>query len=783
MRPIWTSVLICLAALATIGCGGSQPATVPPAPTEDLNPSSASNISVSIDPQSAELDTTLQFPSTAQFNASVTNANDTRVEWRVNGIPGGNAELGTVSTTGLYTAPLDVPPVSIAITAVSRANPSRSATATVALHWAAEVAVLAPQGTAVPLNGEIPMDAAVMTRAPDKGVDWSVNGVQNGNGEFGSITGDGQSHAHYQAPAVKPNSPLRVLATARANPSRHGHLTPILLTPDFVVLPTAATVQAGGQLQLEALRSGIAVPARWVLSGISNATSDSGSIIDGLYTAPTEVAAMTIVSAVAFDGDQFATAQIMLLPSSGTSTQCPTGKYVLSFSNLDLTFLGLVSFEAEGRVRGIGDLVERGYDEQTVQQASNQEFSGAYECASYGKTIIHTRLRPATFYLISADPEPKSYTLSDYELTIGAEFVNESFAHVYVSGDGVSARGKLEKQVAMPFSEEAIAGAYVFSLQGGYTRKCLGFCIGDGYPITILGTLGLDSAGAIGGRAEFIQPTCRRSPLDGQCYPTDPTQMRGALDGSTLQIDSAGRGYALLQLPNVVNGMSRSFSVVAVSPERWYLMYAAGGATLVTGVAERRDPAAAPTDGGAYVFSVGGFTGRLVAESPGLFTGAVYDCSGENLELSSSYSLEEDGRAAGTVIISGQEPAEMVVYFIDPQSFLIAWNGNFGKAEAQSGLPFAQSSVVGDYVLTGYQGGHGSFSRSFQEDAFGYLELEGEATYFRIAFAAADPDGKGTALFTRAGESTTNEEVRYYAVSPSKLLFHSFRGMAEKRRW
>jgi hypothetical protein len=39
------------------------------------------------------------------FAATVTNTTDTTVSWRVNDISGGNSTVGTISSTGVYTAP------------------------------------------------------------------------------------------------------------------------------------------------------------------------------------------------------------------------------------------------------------------------------------------------------------------------------------------------------------------------------------------------------------------------------------------------------------------------------------------------------------------------------------------------------------------------------------------------------------------------------------------------------------------------------------------------------
>ncbi len=61
--------------------------------------------------------------STAQLSATVTNETNTSVTWQVNGITGGSAATGTISTSGLYTPPATIPAVNpVTITAVSVAS-------------------------------------------------------------------------------------------------------------------------------------------------------------------------------------------------------------------------------------------------------------------------------------------------------------------------------------------------------------------------------------------------------------------------------------------------------------------------------------------------------------------------------------------------------------------------------------------------------------------------------------------------------------------------------------
>jgi hypothetical protein len=73
---------------------------------------------------------TLAVAQTQQFTATVTGSGDQTVDWAVNDIPGGNATLGLIDASGLYTAPA-VPPVPnlVTVKATSTVDPSRSDTA------------------------------------------------------------------------------------------------------------------------------------------------------------------------------------------------------------------------------------------------------------------------------------------------------------------------------------------------------------------------------------------------------------------------------------------------------------------------------------------------------------------------------------------------------------------------------------------------------------------------------------------------------------------------------
>ena len=96
----------------------------------------AGNVVVVVAPKTATLRTGTQ----QQFTATVTGAVNPAVTWTVNTIAGGNSTVGTISATGMYTAPLIVPTSNtITVTATSVEDTTKSDSATVTLQNAIPV--------------------------------------------------------------------------------------------------------------------------------------------------------------------------------------------------------------------------------------------------------------------------------------------------------------------------------------------------------------------------------------------------------------------------------------------------------------------------------------------------------------------------------------------------------------------------------------------------------------------------------------------------------------------
>jgi hypothetical protein len=100
---------------------------------------SSTSSSVTISPATA----TVQPFGTQAFTATVSGSSNSAVTWQVNGVAGGGPTTGLISSSGMYSAPLNITPslipasgnnVTISITAISQANSTATGTATVTLQ-------------------------------------------------------------------------------------------------------------------------------------------------------------------------------------------------------------------------------------------------------------------------------------------------------------------------------------------------------------------------------------------------------------------------------------------------------------------------------------------------------------------------------------------------------------------------------------------------------------------------------------------------------------------------
>ncbi|HLJ48623.1 MAG TPA: choice-of-anchor Q domain-containing protein [Bryobacteraceae bacterium] len=235
-----------------------------------------------------------------QFTATVTGTSQNGVSWSM------SPQVGTLSSTGLYTAPATVSGAqSVTITATSVADPTKSASSTVALTASLVVSVN-PSAVTLGANGTKQFTATV-TGASNTNVVWSVSP------SVGSISTSGL----YTAPAsVTSLQSVTVQATSVADSTRFA--TAVVTLAPIVAIginPPNSRIAAGQTQQFTAAVTGTTNTAvQWLMS--PNVGTLSGG---GLYTAPSSVSSaqmVTITAVSAADATKSVTATVTINPAS-----------------------------------------------------------------------------------------------------------------------------------------------------------------------------------------------------------------------------------------------------------------------------------------------------------------------------------------------------------------------------------------------------------------------------------------------------------------------------------
>jgi Fe-S cluster assembly iron-binding protein IscA len=220
-----------------------------------------------------------------QFTANVTGTSNTALIWTVSGVGCVAGSCGTISTSGLYTAPAAVPnPPQATVKATSVADPTKSASATVDIQAAASVSVSVSPSTAQVSAGGQKQFSATVTGSTNTSVNWTVAGTGCSGSSCGSISASGL----YTAPASVPTPPtVTITATSVAAPSQSAKATVTLTAATTLTIsPSSPQVKPGGQVQFAASGPGSGVVI-WSASGSGCSGISCGSITgSGLYTAP-----------------------------------------------------------------------------------------------------------------------------------------------------------------------------------------------------------------------------------------------------------------------------------------------------------------------------------------------------------------------------------------------------------------------------------------------------------------------------------------------------------------
>jgi hypothetical protein len=263
-----------------------------------------SGVSVAVNPSSA----TVRVGQSRQFSATVTNG-PAGVTWSVNGVTGGNAFVGTITSAGLYLAPATVPnPAIVTVRATSTAATTASGTASVTLIPKPGITSVSPtslstgsfnitvNGTGFVSGSTISVDGVTL---PTTFVSASV------------LTGTGN------APAPRTSAPVFV-ATPDGEVSNTLYVAIVqAASVSISVSPANVTVKVKATAQFTATVQGTSnTSVTWKVNGIAGGNGTVGTIsAAGLYKAPNTTprpATVTVTATSAADPTRSASASVSI---------------------------------------------------------------------------------------------------------------------------------------------------------------------------------------------------------------------------------------------------------------------------------------------------------------------------------------------------------------------------------------------------------------------------------------------------------------------------------------
>jgi len=226
-----------------------------------------------------------------QYTATVTGLANTSVTWEVNGVAGGNSQTGTISQTGLYTAPAAIPTVGILIEALG------SDQKTLGLVY---VNIEPPGPSIISISpNPTPTGNSTVTITGSgfvKGVIAQINGANSGVKYVNATTLT--VGVYVGKPGLVPFQlenpgtlwgPVYNLQFVASGPP-----------PPQMIAPTTANVNLGAMQQFTSANA-----TTW--------TATAGTVVNGLYTAPATMPASSTVTVTATGPGGSASATVTLI--------------------------------------------------------------------------------------------------------------------------------------------------------------------------------------------------------------------------------------------------------------------------------------------------------------------------------------------------------------------------------------------------------------------------------------------------------------------------------------
>jgi hypothetical protein len=656
-------------------------------------------VSVAMTPNSASVIVS----RTQQFAATVANAKDQTVTWAVNGTVGGDATIGTISTTGLYTAPSVVPtPATVTITATSNADTTKSATAQVTITEVPAITVGVTPKTATLAVGASQQFTASVANATDSSVVWKVNDIAGGDATVGTITDKGLYTAPASVPTIGPQVARRISETRTANvvttadvtvtavsvedPSKYDSATVTITPPPPVTIavsPKTADVPVKGTQQFSANVTGTNDTAvDWSIDGCDATCGTIDST--GKYTAPDAVPASTVTIKATLHADttKYDTATVTVKAVSANASKL-NGKYAFVFSgykvSAEITRIGNFTADGTGNISG-GTVIS--------QTAGQSRTSVAITGGSY--TI--------------GDDNRGELTLTTGSSSIKYRFVLRADGNGrFIEFDGTNA---LSPHGAGEFKKEDVAALSQLA-KGNYVLAAVG---------------SLNGQNRLGMLVQFSADWSVQSTTGEVDYVFASDYSR---HGSATVATQSPNGDYLLMTVTPQGSTAETFDVYLSSPDEGYVVINNSGQTelpyMVGRIARQTNAGsfANTSLNGPLVFQLGGYdldpgdrtktaVGQVVMDGKGGFTGFIdqNDINDpqpyQTYTMHGDYTVSANGRAQGNFYVGpSPTPVPLIFYLYAPnKGFLmdgvrttaIVKDVNVGTLEPQSAGPFSVPS-------------------------------------------------------------------------------------------
>ncbi len=262
-----------------------------------LNPALVSGVSIT--PTTVALGSS----QTQAFVATVSGNNNKTVTWSL------SVGLGTISSTGVYTAPATIANAqTVIVKATSVADPSKSGVSTVSLKVPVSVSLSSSGGSLMPLQSQ--RVTAVVAGSANSGVNWTINPA------IGSLSTSPTTAVYVAPSAIDQAQTVTITASAMADPTKIASVAFALMQAVSVsISPSAVSLAPGGSQQFTAQVTGARrTEVNWSIDPAVGTIDETG-----LYTAPSVIAAaqtVTIKSQSIADPAKTGASSVSLQPAS-----------------------------------------------------------------------------------------------------------------------------------------------------------------------------------------------------------------------------------------------------------------------------------------------------------------------------------------------------------------------------------------------------------------------------------------------------------------------------------